>query len=203
MRLDMSGGIPSKIVAMVSIGPEARELVQNLSIGPHNQGPIVAAPPSFLMPISHLIRRWGDLNGRQRAWLAFFAAALPLLRLSLRTRGYSDTREWVERWTASGGQRQPSRADVQGANDLARLAQIAGRRGVVAASCLPQALAVYGALRRRGLAPELRIGVRKQDGRFEAHAWVELAGIALSQPNLDHTPLALPQTQPRPHGRSV
>jgi hypothetical protein len=150
------------------------------------------------MSISHAIRRWRDLDGRQRAWLVVFVAVLPLLRLSLRTRGYTRTRATVERWTSAAGTRQPSRRDLQSAEDLARLAQIAGRRGVTVATCLPQALAVYAAIRRRGLAPALQIGVRKQDDRFEAHAWVELAGVPLAQPGLDHTPLPLPPTSTNP-----
>jgi hypothetical protein len=144
------------------------------------------------MSISHALRRWRDLDGRQRAWLVVFVAVLPVIRLSLRTRGYTRTRATVERWTRNAGIRKPSRRDLQSAEDLARLAQIAGRRGVTVATCLPQALAVYAAIRRRGLAPALQIGVRKQDDRFEAHAWVELAGIPLAQPGLDHTPLPLP-----------
>jgi hypothetical protein len=35
-------------------------------------------------------------------------------------------------------------------------------------------------LRRRGIAGDLRIGVRKEAGRFEAHAWVELGGRVLN-----------------------
>lgn len=144
------------------------------------------------MSILHVIRRWRELKGRQQAWLAVFVVVLPLVRLSLRTRGYARTRAWVERWSAKAHQRLPSRLDVHAADELARLAGIAGHRGVIAATCLPQALAVYGAIRRRGLAPSLQIGVRKLEGNFEAHAWVELAGIALAQPDLDHKPLPLP-----------
>ena len=92
--------------------------------------------------------------------------------------------------------RAPSKRDVIAANDLAQLAQIAGRRGFGRATCLPQALAVYGAIRRRGLTPVIQIGVRKHNGSFEAHAWVELAGIALAQNDLNHTPLPLPGDDP-------
>jgi hypothetical protein len=146
----------------------------------------------IFMSILRSIRRWRDLDRRQRAWLVTFVAMLPLLRLSLRTQGFARTRAYVERWTRQAGQRQPARDDVLAADDLARLALIAGRRGVTEVTCLPQALAVYGTIRRRGLAPQLRIGVRKVDGNFEAHAWVELAGIALAQPSLNHRPLPLP-----------
>jgi len=148
------------------------------------------------MSILHAIRRWRVLDRRQRAWLIVFVAALPALRLSLKLRGYRRTRSLIDQWwTVSAPVRQPSRRDVQAADDLAQLAQIAGRRGLTVATCLPQALAVYAAVRRRGLAPALQIGVRKHDNRFEAHAWVELGGTSLAQPELDHKVLSHPQQQ--------
>lgn len=50
---------------------------------------------------------------------------------------------------------------------------------VPSATCLVQALAADAILRRRGLTPELRIGVRaRANGAIpvEAHAWVECDG---------------------------
>lgn len=124
--------------------------------------------------------------------------ALPILRVALRSVGYTRTRNAIARWTARHPKRAPSRRDMETAESLAELAKIAGRRAPLAATCLPQALAVHAVLRRRGLDPELRIGVRKADERFEAHAWVELAGSPLAQPGLDHQPL--PITSSRPPG---
>jgi hypothetical protein len=49
-----------------------------------------------------------------------------------------------------------------------------------AATCLVQALATEAMLRQRGLACELRIGVRLRRGSsmpLEAHAWVECNGL--------------------------
>ena len=47
-------------------------------------------------------------------------------------------------------------------------------------TCLHRSLTLWWLLRRQGIASELRIGVRKQEGRFEAHAWVEHEGVALN-----------------------
>jgi len=48
---------------------------------------------------------------------------------------------------------------------------------VPAASCLTQALAAHLLLCRRGLTPQLHIGVAKdQRDRLIAHAWVESEG---------------------------
>jgi hypothetical protein len=143
------------------------------------------------MPLPRALQRFQQLDLRQRAWLIVFLGALPVIKASLRLRGYARTREMVERWTEHAGKRRPSRMDVIAADQLARLAQIAGRRGLVKATCLPQALAVYAAVRRRGLDPVFHIGIKKSDQKFEAHAWVELAEYPLAQPELDHLRLPL------------
>ncbi len=70
---------------------------------------------------------------------------------------------------------------LAGADRLAVLASIAGRRGVYANTCLRQALAIQWWLRRRGLPAELRIGAHVVAGSLLAHAWVELDGHALAQ----------------------
>jgi hypothetical protein len=55
----------------------------------------------------------------------------------------------------------------------------AARHLFFAPTCLEQSLVLAAMLRRRGLDAKLRIGARKQAGRFEAHAWVELDGAML------------------------
>ena len=48
--------------------------------------------------------------------------------------------------------------------------------------CLDQAIALRAFLHARGLPAELKIGTRRlPDQGFVAHAWVELAGIALGE----------------------
>ena len=67
------------------------------------------------------------------------------------------------------------------------------------ADCLPQSLTSWLALRRAGLHPTVRLGVAL-DGTPSAHAWVELAGVALCEPTSErfhtfavesHLPLAV------------
>jgi hypothetical protein len=41
-------------------------------------------------------------------------------------------------------------------------------------------------LRRQGLPARLRMGALLRDGALDAHAWVELDGVPLSQPGLRH-----------------
>jgi hypothetical protein len=92
----------------------------------------------------------------------------------------------------------PAAAELRQAERLAHLAAIAGRRGIVQARCLSQAMLVRALLRRRGLDAVLQVGVRKDRGQFDAHAWVELEGHTLAQAPVQHLPL-----QSRPQGSAA
>lgn len=59
---------------------------------------------------------------------------------------------------------------------LAWLVEIAGRYAPVGATCLKKAIVLSWLLRRRGAHTELRIGVVRQEGELEAHAWLDLDG---------------------------
>lgn len=48
------------------------------------------------------------------------------------------------------------------------------------ANCLTRSLTLWWLLRRQGIVSDLRIGVRKTDGEFQAHAWLEHQGQALN-----------------------
>ncbi len=70
--------------------------------------------------------------------------------------------------------------DAALARSLARMVNAAARYGPYRAPCLERSLALWWLLRRRGIAADLRIGVRKAAGEFEAHAWVELEGAVIN-----------------------
>ena len=50
------------------------------------------------------------------------------------------------------------------------------------ATCLAKSIGLVWMLRGRGVAAHVRIGVRTLEA-FESHAWVELDGVALTDPN--------------------
>ena len=52
-------------------------------------------------------------------------------------------------------------------------------RYVPGATCLAKSIGLVWMLRGRGIAADVRIGVRTA-GRFESHAWVALDGVALT-----------------------
>lgn len=61
-----------------------------------------------------------------------------------------------------------------------RMVQLAARYCQPWAKCLQKSLVLWALLRRQGINAELRIGVRREGGNFEAHAWVEYEGFVLN-----------------------
>lgn len=134
------------------------------------------------------LRGWMALPWSERATMLLLLLELPLVSLLLRMAGYVRFRRWLEGLSRRAATRPASAVELREAHRLAELASIAGARGAVNATCLRQALLVYWRLRRRGFQPALRIGVRREMGVFDAHAWVELEGEPLAQPKLAHVP---------------
>lgn len=60
------------------------------------------------------------------------------------------------------------------------MVELSSREGLREGNCLERSLALWWLLRRRGLSGQLRIGVRKREGKFEAHAWVEFEETVLN-----------------------
>ncbi len=62
------------------------------------------------------------------------------------------------------------------------LVAVAARHHFVRARCLEQALVCQRLLARRGVAAELRIGVRRAGAGLAAHAWLEAGGRPIGEP---------------------
>lgn len=141
------------------------------------------------------LAKWRALSRADRLTLLGLAALLPAIDISLRVAGLRRTQRWLGLADRAASTGTANAASIATGERVAHLAAIAGAHGVYRNTCLRQALAVQWLLRRRGLDGALRLGARKMpDGAFEAHAWVELAGVPLGQPGLLHTPFP---SQPR------
>lgn len=143
-------------------------------------------------------RRFWRLSGLERGVLLRALLLLPLTTVALRLLGF-------RRWQATLARLAPvaetagaglSEASIERAQCVARMVQAASREGPSRGNCLERSVVLWWLLRRQGIAGELRIGARKQAGRFEAHAWVEFAGGVLNDAEDVHQQYA-------PFGRSI
>ncbi len=99
---------------------------------------------------------------------------LPLASLWLRWRGLGPLQRSIDR-------RHPARAVIlDDATLAAHVLAVESAARVWHANCLRRSLTLYWMLRRRGAAPDLRIGVRSDGERPAFHAWLELDGSVLN-----------------------
>jgi hypothetical protein len=131
-------------------------------------------------------RRFWRLSRFDQKVVLEAAAALVATRIGMRLAGF-------RRWQAVLASLAPSPAacnaeqgSVNSARAIARMEQSAANHLFFRANCLQQSLTLWWLLQRRGIAAELRIGARKDAGRFEAHAWVESSGVVLNETSESH-----------------
>jgi hypothetical protein len=132
----------------------------------------------------HKWKTFWSLNRAERGltWSAGFG--LIVTWTGLRVFGFSRWRRMVERRASQVESRpsQPVVASSISANRMAQLQEAAARSFFLPTNCLERSLALWSLLKRRGFPAELKLGARKQSGTFEAHAWIELHGVALNNP---------------------
>ena len=123
-------------------------------------------------------RRWRGLPSADRGLLLGVLACLPAVAAALRVFGL---RRVCRILSGAAATERRARADDAGkAQAVGRLVDIAARRGVGRPTCLARSVTLWWLLRRRGIDSTIRIGVRTVEGRMEAHAWVEHAGLVLN-----------------------
>jgi len=132
------------------------------------------------------LRRWRQLPSAERALTLRLLLMLPMIDVALRLFGLQRSWAWLSWWAP-----QPSDAVVDppalaDATRLAALARAVGNHSVWPTTCLRQALAVWLLLRRQRLPAELKIGVTRREPPFQAHAWVDLNGVALDPEAASH-----------------
>jgi hypothetical protein len=132
------------------------------------------------------MNKWRKLRGLswpERRLLLQAAVALPAVAALIRVKGLRRCQALLARLTpaANGPAPQAGGSAESRARAVARVVTAAAAHGPYRANCLQQSVTLWWLLRRRGLESELRIGTRKNDGRFDAHAWVEFRGLALNE----------------------
>jgi Transglutaminase-like superfamily len=136
------------------------------------------------------LRRFRDLDPDARRLFLRASTLLLLIALSLRLRGFRATQLALQRHISNprSGHRTPVDAHKAARVSLTvRMVRSAAYHFPGKASCLEKALALWWLLGRRGIASSVRIGTRKVDDKFEAHAWVDCDGVALNEPEELHS----------------
>lgn len=96
-------------------------------------------------------------------------------------------RDWLDRLIANAGIESVGEGDPRpAAHRTAALLAAVARYVFPRPNCLHRSLVLNRVLSAQGIATEIRYGVRRRDGRFEAHAWVEHNGEALTEPGELH-----------------
>ena len=132
------------------------------------------------------LRRFSALERPAQILFLRALVVLPLVGLSLKFRGFEATRSALRKTLS----RATPPADSDSLNKqialTAHMVNAADRHGLVHPSCLVKSLAMWWLLGRQGITSQLRVGIRKEGGNLEAHAWVEREGIALNEPEEHH-----------------
>jgi len=107
---------------------------------------------------------------------------LPLVRWSLRLRGYGKTFTSLQKRVRSRAAGLETHPEVREAVQITcPMVRAAVHHSLTQFTCLEESLTLWYLLREQGIHACLRIGVRKEKAEFEAHAWVEHEGEALNQ----------------------
>jgi hypothetical protein len=127
-------------------------------------------------------RGFRKLSGAERSLLIQALVLLPLTNAALHIVGLSRWQFFLARWAPfpGSGQAKTRVSHWRRVLSTARMVHLAAQRGPYQASCLRNSLTLWWLLRRQGIDSALRLGVRKQDGKIEAHAWIEYEGRVLN-----------------------
>ena len=131
------------------------------------------------------LRKGNSLSQLDRDARRFVLQALvllPLVTLSLKVSGLKVTQGKLSRWLPIrvNGDRPDEREQLERVRTIAQSVRIAAKYCQPWAKCLQKSLVLWSLLARQGIESDLRIGVRRENGEFQAHAWVEWQGFALN-----------------------
>src|SRR6266704_7131832 len=124
------------------------------------------------------LRRFRALERLARNLFLRAIVLLPLVALSLRWRGFGATQATLQGLLSDAHAEHDPALVNKDAAMTAHMVNAADRHGLVHPSCLEKSLTLWWLLGRQGIPSHLRIGIRKEKEKFEAHAWVERDGTA-------------------------
>jgi Transglutaminase-like superfamily len=132
------------------------------------------------------LRRFSALDPAAQSLFLRAMFLLPSVSLSLHWRGFLRTQGSLQRLLSMANTERGSPLLPERAALTAHLVNSADRHGWIHSSCLAKSLTLWWLLESQGIESRLRIGIRKENQMFEAHAWVERDGLALNEPEEHH-----------------
>ena len=128
------------------------------------------------MMTSRRIKRFLALSGKDRLALLFYGVRVPVYQLALKALGYERfQRIFISSRTGGKTPRSIQHAKHQGQLVNMAVGAIAGGD-----NCLLRSVILSRHLTKRGYAPEVIFGTRKDGSTFQAHSWVEVDGIVIN-----------------------
>jgi hypothetical protein len=132
------------------------------------------------------LRRFSALERPAQELFLRAVVLLPLVALYLRWRGFRATQAALQRFLPKANPETDAVLASKIAAVTAHMVNAVDRYGLIHPSCLAKSLTLWWLLGRQGIPSQLRIGIRKENETFEAHAWVECDGAALNEPDEHH-----------------
>jgi hypothetical protein len=133
------------------------------------------------------LRRFSALPPHARLLFVRAAVLLPAVALSLKVRGFLTTQKSLQKSARPASLQSDASAWAdQQPGWCVRMVNAAARELWPMSTCLERSLVLWQLLGRSGIVSAVRIGARKVDGDFEAHAWVERNGEPLNDREFAH-----------------
>jgi hypothetical protein len=134
-------------------------------------------------PLSEWWRRFRRLSLEDCGLVLRGMTLLSLTVIGLRTMSFRRCKELIQKFSLSDSIPQRMEADRQlerGRRVLLAMLAVE-RNGPWRPNCLERSLALWWFFRLNHIDGELHIGARKNEARFEAHAWVEWNGNVVNE----------------------
>jgi Transglutaminase-like superfamily len=137
--------------------------------------------------MSNAFQRFRALDSHARGLFGRAVLLLPRIALSLQLRGFKKTKESLqEKAHGDAPYQMPDAFTAATVKKTCRMVRAGARYGFLKPTCLVESLTLWYMLQKQDIPAILRIGVRKDSDKFEAHAWVEYEGEALNQLEEQH-----------------
>jgi hypothetical protein len=133
----------------------------------------------YLKSLRRKIRTFQKFPPAERWLIVQALVLLPLISGLLRLFGMQRTQKALELFVNQSLFKSKSLQQFD-APKIVQLFKVAVRYNINWATCLSQSLVLCWLLKVNNIASELKIGVRSEGGKLEAHSWVECDGVVLN-----------------------